>query len=209
MESAEKDGSSDGGDHQTSPTLSKNSYDATKEEIEDSINFIKNRLSVADPKIPGETMNEENIKKAVEEPQSPSKTDVDSEQCEMKVEKKEETRKEMPQEEISKTNTEVEITKTNTEVESPKKDPEVKIAKAVNTEAENPKTNTEVTKKDPEVEIAESNAESENPLAVIECIPPVRPERQKKQSVKIPEWSPPKNNFFSYLFGCFKPRQSD
>merc|ERR1719278_2104228 len=101
----------------------------------------------------------------------------------MKVEKKEETKKEMSQEEISKTNTEVEVEIT--------------------------KTNTEVTKKDPEVEIAESNAESENPLAVIECIPPVRPERQKKQSVKIPEWSPPKNNFFSYLFGCFKPRQSD
>ena len=57
VESPSQDAASVGGVHQPSPTLSKNSYDATKEEIEDSINFIKNRLSVADPKIPGGARN--------------------------------------------------------------------------------------------------------------------------------------------------------
>ena len=119
------------------------------------------------------------------------------------------------------TNTKEEIMKTNTEVESPKKGPEVMIPKA-DTEVEISKTNIEVeiTKKDPEAEIPKSITAAEGPkaeegpkpdveLAVIECIPPVRPERQKRQSVKIPEWTPPRDTFFSYLFGCFKPRHSD
>ena len=220
VESTEKDAASEGGDYQSSPTLSKNSYDATKEEIEDSINFIKNRLSVADPKIPGGTMNEENIKKVEEDPQPPSETDEDSnkEHGETNlVVKKEEI--EIPKEEVKipQTNAEVENPKTNTEVENPKTNTEVEV--------ENSKTNTEVTKKEPEEKIPNSSTEGETPptdgdvespkpdpdleLAVIECIPPVRPERQKKASVKIPEWSPPKNNFFSYLFGCFKPRDCD
>merc|ERR1712183_1267718 len=130
VESPEKDAASDGGNCQTSPTLSKNSYDATKEEIEDSINFIKNRLSVADPKIPGGTMNEENIKKADEEPQPSSERaeDTNKEHGETNlVVKKEEIEKEIPKEEIK-------IPETNTEVEKPK-------------------TNTEVTKKDPDVNI--------------------------------------------------------
>merc|ERR1712183_593619 len=119
VESPEKDAASDGGNCQTSPTLSKNSYDATKEEIEDSINFIKNRLSVADPKIPGGTMNEENIKKTEDTNKEHGETNL--------VVKKEEIEKEIPKEEIKipETNTEVENPKTNTEVT--KKDPDVNI----------------------------------------------------------------------------------
>ena len=94
----------------------------------------------------------------------------------------------MEKKEEIETNAEVEVT--NTDVESPKRDPEVKIPKSTE--------NVESPKPDPDLEVA-----------VIECIPPVRPERQKRQSVKIPEWTPPKNDFFSYLFSCFKPRNCD
>jgi hypothetical protein len=37
-----------------------------------------------------------------------------------------------------------------------------------------------------------------------ECIPPVRPMRMKKGgTLQVPEWRPPKENVFTYIFGCF------
>jgi hypothetical protein len=38
----------------------------------------------------------------------------------------------------------------------------------------------------------------------LECIPPVRPTRMKKGgTLEVPEWRPPKENVFAYFFGCF------
>merc|ERR1711918_209495 len=82
----------------TSPAVSKNSYDATKEEIKDSINFIKNRLSVAEPKIPEklETVEKVEIEK---EPEAISHvvTEEEKENCPENCEevKKEEKKIEM------------------------------------------------------------------------------------------------------------------
>ena len=159
----------------TSPALSKSSYDATKEEIEDSINFIKNRLSVADPKIPDDTEKQENVE--VHEEQKTTRQDA-------AAEKKEEICQEVNKDVIEK------------EIET------------VSDVKQDSKSSVEIPKPEPEIEkTSVKNPEGETETAKIDCIPPVRPERQKKGSVKIPDWSPPKTDFFSYLFGCFKPSQ--
>ena len=57
-----------------------------------------------------------------------------------------------------------------------------------------------------EVKVGSPSSES----SPIECIPPVRPERTKRSSrIQVPEWTPPKNDLFSYLFSCVKPRVAD
>jgi len=38
-----------------------------------------------------------------------------------------------------------------------------------------------------------------------ECIPPMRPARTKKQQMmEVPDWRPPEQNIFTYLCGCFR-----
>ena len=50
---------------------------------------------------------------------------------------------------------------------------------------------------------AEANGAAQNQFAR-ECIPPVRPMRMKKGgTLQVPEWRPPKENVFAYFFGCF------
>jgi hypothetical protein len=54
---------------------------------------------------------------------------------------------------------------------------------------------------------SQSGAKGEQVLQnqfALECIPPVRPTRMKKGgTLEVPEWRPPKENVFAYFFGCF------
>ena len=39
---------------------------------------------------------------------------------------------------------------------------------------------------------------------------PIRPQRHKRSSkIIVPEWTPPKNDVFSYLFGCIRPKVTE
>ena len=84
---------------------------------------------------------------------------------------------------------------------SPKEYPE-----SNNTNVQEPEPEAEVKEPLLDVDVVCQSTES----SPIECIPPVRPQRTKRSSrIQVPEWTPPKNDLFSYLFGCVKPRVAD
>ena len=143
----------------------RDSYQATKEEIEDSLQFIKAKLHPTEPELSPEAPKK--AKRASKEIKTVTETTV-----EMNNMSEEETR-------------------------SP-------FTKPRNKECANTPDN-----------LGESSAAAGGATVVErmagDCIPPVRPERVKRQSARldIPDWQPPKNNLFSYIFGCFSSKSAD
>ena len=137
-------------------TSIRDSYQETKEEIEDSLEFIKSKLNPPEP--PAKAKRASKEIKQIEEEATPALTPVVIP---------------LP-------------------IVVPSKSADV---------LENKKEIAAIAKKEAEP-VVEKFA--------TDCIPPVRPERLKRNSAKlnVPDWQPPKQNIFSYIFGCFKSQPS-
>jgi len=162
----------------------RDSYQATKEEIEESLTFIKSKLNSSSPLV--HPKNEKETEAAHEEKSSAV--------------------------EIAEP---VKCSDTDAAIETPGYEPvEAKgsepLYESIAQEESNKKEaseNIESTNGDGKVEIV-SNIVKPGEYSR-ECIPPVRPERsRKKENLQVPQWTPPKQNIISYLFGCFRPKSA-
>merc|ERR1711915_580894 len=139
--------------------INRDSYQATKEEIEDSLEFIKSKLNA--PEVPTKTKRQSKEIKHLDEAEIPP---------------------------------------------PPPSDVVIPLPVVV------PNKSSDVleTKKESEVAVLQADKETEPVVEkfATECIPPVRPERLKRHSAKlnVPDWQPPKQNIFDYIFGCFKSK---
>ena len=158
----------------------RDSYQATKDEIEESLTFIKSKLNSASPlaipKIEKEAVNEVTASPAeiVEPPRCSNADTVHDAPGYEPIEAKgsEPLYESIAQEESNKK-------ETADDIQSPNEDCKVEIVSNI-------------------VKPGEYSRE---------CIPPVRPERsRKKENLQVPQWTPPKQNIISYLFGCFRPK---
>jgi len=160
----------------------RDSYQATKEEIEESLTFIKSKLNSSSPLV---------------NPKNEKETEAAHEGDASAVEIAEP----------------VKCSDTDAADDAPGYEPvEAKgsepLYESIAQEESNKKEaseNIESTNGDGKVEIV-SNIVKPGEYSR-ECIPPVRPERsRKKENLQVPQWTPPKQNIISYLFGCFRPK---
>merc|ERR1711892_1144252 len=150
----------------------RDSYQATKEEIEDSLEFIKAKLN--QPEVPESP-------EATRSPAVPAKA--------------------------KRVSTEIKHLEEG-EIPSP---PPSHVVIPLPVVVPSKTSNVLETKKESFAVAPAADKESEPIVQKFarECIPPVRPERLKRNSAKInvPDWQPPKQNILTYIFGCFKPSQ--
>merc|ERR1711892_70172 len=150
----------------------RDSYQATKEEIEDSLEFIKAKLN--QPEVPESP-------EATQSPAVPAKA--------------------------KRVSTEIKHLEED-EIPSP---PPSHVVIPLPVVVPSKTSNVLETKKESFAVAPAADKESEPIVEKFarECIPPVRPERLKRNSAKInvPDWQPPKQNILTYIFGCFKPSQ--
>merc|ERR1711892_429577 len=153
-------------------TSNRDSYQATKEEIEDSLEFIKAKLN--QPEVPESP-------EATRSPAVPAKA--------------------------KRVSTEIKHLGED-EIPSP---PPSHVVIPLPVVVPSKTSNVLETKKESFAVAPAADKESEPIVEKFarECIPPVRPERLKRNSAKInvPDWQPPKQNILTYIFGCFKPSQ--
>ena len=249
---------------------SENSYEATKEEIEDSIQFIKNRLHQSNPNLAEKDSNQVKEQGHAEEL---SNTELDKKHTDSQlIEEKHNDSEQMTlreqitphfdkntntnlieeqgiavKEQSSKTDEEQDLVKViDTEIviekgcSTEQKSSGVQIAKQPENDVQNEvmkeqSTEPQTTEKQNnqnslEVEVMESETSKETTEKDIEkekvtmresskvteisenaaSEAPIRPQRHKRSSkIIVPEWTPPKNDVFSYLFGCIRPKVNE
>ena len=152
------------GSNETDPRI-RDSYQETKKEIEDSLTFIKSKLTQSPPVPPNKTKRTSNAPKTEDKEPAPEKM----------------------------------------------KNPENSDYEPINTTHPDPVYET--------IPVDDTTLEKYNPKDMTEengkpkeysreCIPPVRPTRTRKpESLRVPDWSAPKQNLISYLFSCFVPKK--
>jgi len=250
---------------------SENSYEITKEEIEDSIQFIKNRLHQSNPDLAEKDSNQVNENIATEQghAEEQSNTELDKKHTDSQVtEEKCNDSEQMTLEEqitpnIGKNTNVIEEQDITVKEQSSKTDEEQDLVKVIDTEiviekgssTEQKSSDEQITQElendvqnevmkeqstEPQttekqnnqnsVEVMESETSKETTKKDIEkekvtmresskiteisenaaSEAPIRPQRHKRSSkIIVPEWTPPKNDVFSYLFGCIRPKVNE
>ena len=202
----------------------RDSYQETKQEIQESLSFIKSKLT--EPIVPVIPPVEKAVETVKDEGKTKAEEPIETVKEKNKTEAAVESKTEKPVESVkaeTKTN-KVESKAAASKQDSPKgstpdyepisvNDPDPvyeSVVESTPSPQENAKSVGKSGAKQPDkVEIIEKTDLSKRQFGV-ECIPPLRPARTKKSDkMEVPSWKPPEQNIMSYLCGCFMRRQQN